>query len=89
MFGASTLLAWGFDYPVRVAVVYGTSVRYLALALGIAVPLLGSGSNSSMVVLLVALAFFVQVPLSSLYSKLVVRLAQRVTPAGGKAAAPA
>lgn len=76
MFGSSTLLANGFGYPVRTAVVYGTSVRYLALALGIAVPLLGSGTNSSMVVFLIALAFFVQVPFSSIYSKFVTRNSQ-------------
>jgi ACR3 family arsenite efflux pump ArsB len=81
MFGTSTLLARRFEYPVRAAIVYGTSVRYLALALGIAVPLLGTGTNSSMVVLLVALAFFVQVPLSSLYSKLIVRFAAPEAPA--------
>lgn len=69
MFSASTLLSKLFPRPVGIALVYGTSVRYLALALGIAVPLLGSGSNSSMVVFLVALAFFVQVPMSSLYAK--------------------
>lgn len=73
MFGSSTLLAKGFQYPVSIAVIYGTSVRYLALALGIAVPLLGSGSNSSMVVFIVALAFFVQVPFSSLFSKYILR----------------
>lgn len=77
MFTRSTLLAKGFKYPVRVAVVYGTSVRYLALALGIAVPLLGSGTNSSMVVFLVALAFFVQVPFSSLHSKFITRYAEQ------------
>lgn len=77
MFGSSTLLAGKFKYPVRAAVVYGTSVRYLALALGIAVPLLGSSSNSSMVVFLIALAFFVQVPFSSLYSKFIIRYADK------------
>ncbi len=81
MFGTSTLLSRGMDYPVGIAVVYGTSVRYLALALGIAVPLLGSGHEGSMVVFLVALAFFVQVPFSSLYSKFVVaRRSQAVSP---------
>lgn len=69
MFGTSTLMIRGLQRPVGIAVVYGTSVRYLALALGIAVPLLGTGTESSMVVFLVALAFFVQVPFSSLYSK--------------------
>ena len=73
MFSLSTLLASRLAYPTRVAVVYGTSVRYLALALGIAVPLLGSGSNSSLVVLSIALAFFIQVPFSSLYAKIIVR----------------
>ncbi len=86
MFAASSVLGWGFEYPIRAAVVYGTSVRYLALALGIAVPLLGSGSSSSLVVLTVALAFFVQVPLSSLYSKFIVRFA---APTAAVAPAPA
>ncbi len=76
MFGSSTLIANVFGYPVRTAIVFGTSVRYLALALGIAVPLLGSGTNSSMVVFLIALAFFVQVPFSSIYSKFVTRNSQ-------------
>ena len=75
MFGSSTLLTRSFQYPMRIAVIYGTSVRYLALALGIAVPLLGSGTNSSMVVFLIALAFFIQVPFSSLYSKFILRFA--------------
>ncbi|NUQ81742.1 MAG: arsenic resistance protein [Bacteroidetes bacterium] len=69
MFGLSTLLTSKLPFPVGVAVVFGTSVRYLALALGIAVPLLGDGTSSALVVLMVALAFFVQVPLSSVYSK--------------------
>lgn len=69
MFGTSTIISRGLPRPVGVAVVYGTSVRYLALALGIAVPLLGSGKESSLVVFIVALAFFVQVPFSSLYSR--------------------
>lgn len=69
MFGLSTLLTSKLPQPVGVAVVFGTSVRYLALALGIAVPLLGDGTSSALVVLMVALAFFVQVPLSSVYSK--------------------
>lgn len=73
MFGTSTLLVRGLERSVGIAVIYGTSVRYLALALGIAVPLLGSGKESSMVVFLVALAFFVQVPFSSFYSKVVAR----------------
>ncbi|MDI6880946.1 MAG: hypothetical protein QMC95_17705 [Desulfitobacteriaceae bacterium] len=73
MFGTSTVLTRSLQRPVGVAVVYGTSVRYLALALGIAVPLLGTGTESSMVVFLVALAFFVQVPFSSLYSKLLAK----------------
>ncbi len=73
MFTTSTLLTLRFNYADGIAVVYGTSVRYLALALGIAVPLLGSGTNSSMVVFLIALAFFVQVPFSSLYAKLRVK----------------
>jgi ACR3 family arsenite efflux pump ArsB len=73
MFGASTLLSRGFGHGVATAIVFGTSVRYLALALGIAVPLLGTGTNSSMVVFVVALAFFVQVPASSLYSKWITR----------------
>lgn len=81
MFGTSTLLSRGFPHPVAAAIVFGTSVRYLALALGIAVPLLGSGTNSSLVVLVVALAFFVQVPASSLYSKWLVRRAGAATPA--------
>jgi len=68
MFGSSTFLSRKMPYPVSVAVTYGTSVRYLALALGIAVPLLGEGEGSSLVVFIVALAFFVQVPLSSFYS---------------------
>jgi len=75
MFGSSTLLTRGLDHGVATAVVFGTSVRYLALALGIAVPLLGSGSASSLVVFVVALAFFVQVPASSLYSRWLVRRA--------------
>jgi hypothetical protein len=41
------------------------------------------------IVIPLVLGDLTQVPLSSLYSKLVVRLARRVTPAGGKAAAPA
>lgn len=69
MFATSIASSRGFPAPVGTAIVFGTSVRYLALALGIAVPLLGSGTNSSLVVLVVALAFFVQVPLSSLASK--------------------
>lgn len=77
MFGLSTLLSLKFPYPTRVAVVYGTSVRYLALALGIAVPLLGSGSHSSLVVLAIALAFFIQVPFSSLYSKILTKSQQQ------------
>lgn len=81
MFGLSTLLTRGLPAPVGTAVVFGTSVRYLALALGIAVPLLGSGTNSSMVVFLVALAFFVQVPMSSVYAKW--RAAQVGASAGG------
>lgn len=79
MFGTSTLITRGLERSVRIAVVYGTSVRYLALALGIAVPLLGTGQESSMVVFLVALAFFVQVPFSSLYAKF---LAQRANLSG-------
>lgn len=82
MFGTSTLLTRKFQYPIGIAVVYGTSVRYLALALGIAVPLLGTGANSSMVVFLVALAFFVQVPISSLYSKFIVRFAANSSSSG-------
>ncbi len=74
MFATSSLLTWRMDYPVRIAVIYGTSVRYLALALGIAVPILGTGHDSSMVVFQVALAFFVQVPLSSLYARMAPRL---------------
>jgi ACR3 family arsenite transporter len=77
MFSISTLLSKRFQYNIGIAVVYGTSVRYLALALGIAVPLLGSGSNSSMVVFLIALAFFVQVPFSSLYAKIRVHSASK------------
>ncbi len=73
MFGASTLLARGLAYPVRVALVFGTSVRYLALALGIAVPLLGSNSNGAMVAFIIALAFFVQVPFASFYAKWIMR----------------
>ncbi len=69
LFGIGTLLVARFSYPVGIAIIYGTSVRYLALALGIAVPLLGSSADSSMVVFMVALAFFIQVPFSSLYSK--------------------
>lgn len=71
MFGISTLLTRKLDYKDAVAVIYGSSVRYLALALGIAVPLLGSNGKSSMVVFIVALAFFVQVPFASFYNKLV------------------
>lgn len=41
--------------------------------------LLGSGTNSSMVVFLIALAFFVQVPFSSLYAKLRVRFSVPAT----------
>ncbi len=69
MFGVSTLVTYPMAYPVRVAVIYGTSVRYLALALGIVIPLLGQNTNSSLAVLMVALAFFVQVPFASFYSK--------------------
>lgn len=78
MFGSSTILTRKLEKPVGIAVVYGTSVRYLALALGIAVPLLGTGNESSMVVFLVALAFFVQVPFSSLYSKILARSVKTV-----------
>ena len=83
MFGTSTLMTrvFALERSVGVAVVYGTSVRYLALALGIAVPLLGTGKESSLVVFVVALAFFVQVPFSSLYSKF---YAQRVNALVGK-----
>lgn len=77
MFALSTLSSRGFPKPVSTAVVYGTSVRYLALALGIAVPLLGSNGNSALVVFVVALAFFVQVPMSSAYAKW---LASRASP---------
>jgi len=70
MFALSTILSARLPYQDGTAVVYGTSVRYLALALGIAVPVLGSGTNGSMVVFLIALAFFIQVPVSSLYAKL-------------------
>lgn len=84
MFGTSTLLTRGMERPVATAVIYGTSVRYLALALGIAVPLLGSGKNSGMVVLLVALAFFVQVPFSSLYSRYLTRSLPVRRPAGSE-----
>ncbi|MCK6601302.1 MAG: arsenic resistance protein [Bacteroidetes bacterium] len=69
LFTVSTILTKSLPYPSRIAVVFGTSVRYLALGLGIAVPLLGTGSESSQVVLAIALAFFVQVPASSFYSK--------------------
>ncbi|HUW40118.1 MAG TPA: hypothetical protein VMV90_03855 [Rectinemataceae bacterium] len=72
MFGLSSLIARLFSYPIGVAVTYGTSVRYLALALGIAIPLLGSGANSALVVFVVALAFFVQVPFSSLYARWII-----------------
>lgn len=82
MFGTSTLLSLKMDRPVGIAVVYGTSVRYLALALGIAVPLLGSGKEGSMVVFLVALAFFVQVPMSSIYSKYIAPLLQSKADSG-------
>jgi len=68
MFTASTLLTRSMNHAVAVAVTYGTSVRYLALALGIAVPLLGVGPESGRVVFIIALAFFVQVPFSSIYS---------------------
>ncbi|MEW6431246.1 MAG: hypothetical protein AB1730_07025 [Myxococcota bacterium] len=58
-------------------------MRSLALALGIAVPLPGSGTSSSHVVMVVALAFFVQVPLSSLASKrLATHAASSPTPGG-------
>lgn len=73
MFGVSTLITQRLPYPMRIAVVFGTSVRYLALALGIAVPLLGNNTNSSMVVFIIALAFFVQVPVASFYTKLIMR----------------
>lgn len=73
MFGVSTILTQRLPYPIRIAVIFGTSVRYLALALGIAVPLLGSNTNSSMVVFIVALAFFVQVPVASFYTKWIIR----------------
>lgn len=69
LFGVSTLLGRLFPRAVGIALTYGTSVRYLALALGIAVPLLGSTGNASEVVFIVALSFFIQVPLSSLYLK--------------------
>ncbi|MHB8839518.1 MAG: arsenic resistance protein [Gemmatimonadaceae bacterium] len=69
LFALSTLVGRLFTRRVGIALTYGTSVRYLALALGIAVPLLGSGRNSSQVVFVVALSFFIQVPLSSLYSR--------------------
>jgi len=69
LFALSTLVGRLFSRSVGIALTYGTSVRYLALALGIAVPLLGSGTNSSKVVFVVALSFFIQVPLSSLYSR--------------------
>lgn len=73
MFGLSSLAASRFSYPVGIAVTYGTSVRYLALALGIAVPLLGNSADSGLVVFVVALAFFVQVPFSSLYARWITR----------------
>ncbi|MDA8411743.1 MAG: hypothetical protein M0001_15325 [Treponema sp.] len=76
MFGLSSLAARMFSYPVGIAVTYGTSVRYLALALGIAIPLLGSSSDSGLVVFIVALSFFVQVPFSSLYSRWITRSAR-------------
>ncbi len=69
LFAISTIVGRFFSRAVGIALTFGTSVRYLALALGIAVPLLGSGSNSSQVVFVVALSFFVQVPLSSLYTR--------------------
>lgn len=86
MFGTSTLLSRGFDHGVSTAIVYGTSVRYLALALGIAVPLLGSGKESSLVVFVVALAFFIQVPAASLYAKWVTRRAPAPTAPPAQAA---
>jgi len=73
MFGLSSLAARMFSYPVGVAVTYGTSVRYLALALGIAIPLLGNSADSGLVVFIVALSFFVQVPFSSLYARWITR----------------
>ena len=69
MFILSTALTYKFDYSIAIAIVFGTSVRYLALALGIVIPLLGNNTNSSLVVLVVALAFFVQVPFASFYSR--------------------
>jgi len=78
MFGLSSLVARRFAYPVGVAVTYGTSVRYLALALGIAIPLLGNGPDSSLVVFVVALAFFVQVPFSSLYARWITKTGRAV-----------
>lgn len=83
MFGTSIATTRGFPTPVGTAIVFGTSVRYLALALGIAVPLLGSGSNSSLVVMVVALAFFVQVPMSSLASKWLAKHGGATTPKPG------
>lgn len=71
MFTTSSILTSKLNYAVGVAVVFGTSVRYLALALGIVIPLLGNTTNSNLVVLVVALGFFVQVPLASLYTKLI------------------
>ncbi|HUX38226.1 MAG TPA: hypothetical protein VMV44_10035 [Rectinemataceae bacterium] len=79
MFGLSSLAARWFSYPVGVAVTYGSSVRYLALALGIAIPLLGNSSDSGLVVFVVALAFFVQVPFSSLYARWITRSGRALT----------
>lgn len=69
LFALSSLMGKLFSRGVGIALTYGTSVRYLALALGIAIPLLGEGSNASQVVFVVALSFFIQVPLSSMYGK--------------------
>ena len=79
LFALSTLVGRLFPHKVGIALTYGTSVRYLALALGIAVPLLGSGTNSSQVVFVVALSFFIQVPLSSLYSRWMAGLVRPAT----------
>ena len=46
-----------------------TTLIFVVMALGITIPLLGNGSNSSPVVFVVALSFFIQVPLSSLYGR--------------------
>lgn len=85
MFGLSSLVARMFSYPVGVALTYGTSVRYLALALGIAVPLLGNGADSGLVVFLVALSFFVQVPFSSLYARFITRTKRALASAASSA----